>query len=348
MVTNKMFSVVVPLYNKKDNIGKTLESALAQTFTDFEVIVVDDGSTDGSGDLVRAIASEDPRIRLITQENRYIGAARNRGVKHAGGEYIAFLDADDLWKTNHLEELYALAKSYPEAGLLGTSFLWRREGYGDFAGIVEEFEGKRGIVDYFKYVTDFQFIYTSSIAVRSDVFKEIGMFNEDRVYKSTYEDRELWTRVAARYLVAYSGVCTVIYMTDVPGQATGSNSINRFICPALGQTLHKLLTSKLGKHVDIRQFQLFSEQMIFNEFRNLMTHPSCSADILSAYIGETGVVEWAKGRRLKLMIRLPIPLLWKPYFLYRRCMDSRMTGCALKGSYRRRGLVYNRFPFSTE
>ncbi|AWB25632.1 glycosyltransferase family 2 protein [Methylobacterium currus] len=98
-------SVVVPLFQKADVIGQTVEAVLRQTFPNFELIVVDDGSTDGGGDIVAAFT--DPRIRLIRQANAGSSAARNRGVAAARSGWIAFLDADDIWAGRHLENLMA-------------------------------------------------------------------------------------------------------------------------------------------------------------------------------------------------------------------------------------------------
>ena len=94
-------SVVIPLYQTQDYIGAALSSVLAQTFTDFEVIVVDDGSRDGGPEIVRSRA--DPRVRVITQENRGLAGARNTGIRQAHGDLIALLDADDLWDPRKIE-----------------------------------------------------------------------------------------------------------------------------------------------------------------------------------------------------------------------------------------------------
>jgi teichuronic acid biosynthesis glycosyltransferase TuaG len=105
-------SVVIPVYNLALFIRQTLESVLAQTYRDLEVLVVDDGSTDGSRDVVRAVAAQDARVRLIESAvNGGPGVARNRGIESAHGRYIAFLDGDDLWYPDKLEKQLALMKS---------------------------------------------------------------------------------------------------------------------------------------------------------------------------------------------------------------------------------------------
>ncbi|MDM5272778.1 glycosyltransferase family A protein, partial [Sulfurovum sp. zt1-1] len=113
-----MFSVVIPLYNKEQYIAKTLESVLLQTFQEYEIIVVDDGSTDKSTFEVKRY--NDNRIRLIQQENAGVSAARNRGIEEANYDLIAFLDADDEWLPNHLQELINLRIDYPECEVFAT------------------------------------------------------------------------------------------------------------------------------------------------------------------------------------------------------------------------------------
>ena len=113
-------SVVIPLYNKEKEIARTLRSVLAQTSQPLEIIVVDDGSTDGSAARVEEIGS--PLIRLIRQENRGVSAARNRAMQEACGEYAALLDGDDTWEPGYLAEIERLIAAYPNCGAYATSF----------------------------------------------------------------------------------------------------------------------------------------------------------------------------------------------------------------------------------
>lgn len=114
------FSVVIPLYNKRDYIQKTIDSVLHQTYPHFEVIVVDDGSTDGSAELIENIT--DSRVRLIKQENAGVSVARNRGIQDARFEYIALLDADDWWDEDFLKSITGLIDHYPEVLLFCTKY----------------------------------------------------------------------------------------------------------------------------------------------------------------------------------------------------------------------------------
>ena len=118
-----MISVVIPLYNKAQSIRKTLDSVLAQTYKDFEIIVVDDGSTDGSADVAEttlfASRLSPLAFRLIRKPNGGVSSARNAGILAAKGEFIAFLDGDDLWHPEYLETLHRLILDYPDASLYG-------------------------------------------------------------------------------------------------------------------------------------------------------------------------------------------------------------------------------------
>src|ERR1051325_11534551 len=116
-----MFSVVVPLWNNRATVRETVASALAQHFADFELIVVDDGSTDGSVETLAGM--DDPRLRIVRQANAGPGPARNAGIAAARADWIAFLDADDLWLPDHLAELDRVRTRFPDAGLIGTAYL---------------------------------------------------------------------------------------------------------------------------------------------------------------------------------------------------------------------------------
>ena len=120
-----MFTVVIPLFNKERHIERAVRSVINQTFQDFEIIVVDDGSTDNSVEEVLKI--KDNRIKLIKQKNGGVSSARNKGIDESRFEYIAFLDADDAWKPNFLESINGVIEQYPKAGAYCTSYDIKRE-----------------------------------------------------------------------------------------------------------------------------------------------------------------------------------------------------------------------------
>ena len=213
-------SVVVPLYNKARHIGRAVASLLAQTLSDFEVVVVDDGSTDGGSDIVRGIS--DPRIRLISQDNAGVSAARNRGIEESRGDLVAFLDADDEWDPRFLAVVTALRSRYPHAGIYATAYRYQQGGVAwrpRFVGCVERSEG--GLLDdYFRAAMAQAPVWTSAAMVPKRVVGEVGGFP---VGVRRGEDRHMWARIALRYPVAWSPVDGAVYHLSADNRACISN-----------------------------------------------------------------------------------------------------------------------------
>lgn len=219
-----MVSVVIPLYNKARHIRRAVESVLAQTQADFEVIVVDDGSRDGGGEIVRAIS--DPRIRMIVQENGGASAARNRGVAEARSNLIAFLDADDEWCPDFLETVMELRRRFPEAGLWGTEcYLVRQNGDRSFycrSQLGEEAGAFTGVVDFFASPS---YLFTSSsVLVRKDVLIEAGLFPMGLCVE---EDVDTWIRIALRARIVRTGMPKAIVHWDADNRSYSCSSGNR-------------------------------------------------------------------------------------------------------------------------
>ncbi len=192
-------SVVIPLFNKAPFIERTIRSVLSQTASDFEIVVVDDGSTDGGGKIVESIG--DPRIRLTWQENQGESAARNRGITEAGHDLIAFLDADDFWQPRFLEEIHSLRQQFPQAGAYATAYDTLT-----LQGIVSPVFNilppgqKTGLVNYVK-VCKYEPIRIASIAIPKRVLAEIGGFP---VGEFILGDFDTLLRMGLRYPVAWS------------------------------------------------------------------------------------------------------------------------------------------------
>ena len=230
-------SVVVPLFNKAAYIARALESIRRQTWTDFEVVVVDDGSTDGGGAIAAQFA--DPRFRVVTQPNRGQGAARNRGIAEASGELIAFLDADDAWEPLFLEAVGGLAWSYPSAGILATGY---RRRFGDGSDIEITARAARGgrtvlIGDYFRAAREGDLVTSSSTALPRAVLQHAGGFPEG---EPMGEDRDLWLRVALDYPVAYDTRILAVYHSEAQGRSCDRPGMARRYPPAV-RSLRALL-----------------------------------------------------------------------------------------------------------
>lgn len=137
--------MVIPTYNRANFIADTINSVLAQDFTDFEVVVIDDGSTDTTAEIIEQNFSRDERIRYFRQQNAERGAARNHGFKESRGRYVVFFDSDDVMHSDHLRALYALIEKYPQANFLATKYRLVRNGKPYFSDVNELPEGWHGI-----------------------------------------------------------------------------------------------------------------------------------------------------------------------------------------------------------
>jgi glycosyltransferase involved in cell wall biosynthesis len=208
-------SVVVPLFNKERYIRRCIESICRQTMPDFEAVVVDDGSADRSADVAEAIA--DPRIRIIRQENRGEGAARNRGIREARAELIAFLDADDEWLPGFLEAIMDLRHSHPEAGILATGYRRYRNGSWDMETTLAGPSGDHRLLirNYLCLAMKGNPVCSSNTAIPSSVLAQTGGFPEGEPYGA---DRDLWVRVTLKYPVAYDVRILSIYHSEALGR----------------------------------------------------------------------------------------------------------------------------------
>jgi len=208
-----MISVIIPLYNKEKYILKALHSVLEQSFQDFEVVVIDDGSKDNGPEAVRSIT--DRRFRLISQANAGVSAARNRGISDSKFDLIAFLDADDVWESNHLETILRLKENFPHAGAYATAYKLVFPN-GKTRNIVCHGVPKlnwEGILpNYFKSATyGLPPMHTSATCVRKQVFEKLGTFADGECLG---EDLDMWARVAMHYPVAYSSLPSSNYNWD--------------------------------------------------------------------------------------------------------------------------------------
>jgi len=218
-MSNMFFSVVIPLFNKEKYIERAIASVLKQEFNNFELIVVDDGSKDGS--VARVESFNDPRLRLVRQSNQGEGPARNSGVKEACGKWVAFLDADDMWMPSHLACLKKAIDAFEGVGMVSSSSI---EVEND---IVPEMLGGLSqrvprLVNYFSEASKkIGVINSSSVAVRRDVFARVGGFEN---YKMGC-DLEFWARVALEYPVAIIEELTSVYFRGTGGvmESQGQN-----------------------------------------------------------------------------------------------------------------------------
>ncbi len=211
-------TVVIPLYNKAREINRTLRSVQAQTRSDYQVIVVDDGSADGGGEAVAALG--DPRFRLIRQRNGGVSVARNRGLEEARTELVALLDADDEWHPEFLAVLLDLHRRHPEAALCGAGYAmvgsvadrllpprWRALPLNPEGGLIEDFlasmEGDCPLC-------------SSSVVGHRRILLAKGGF---AVGEALGEDWDMWVRVALKHRIAFCPRTLVTYRLDATNRA---------------------------------------------------------------------------------------------------------------------------------
>ncbi|SKB12238.1 Glycosyltransferase involved in cell wall biogenesis [Planktothrix sp. PCC 11201] len=184
-------SVVIPVYNGEKTIQKTIESVLKQTFKDWELIIIDDGSQDSTVKIIREI--EDSRIRIFSYSNAGLASSRNRGIDHAQGEYITFLDADDLWTPDKLEAQFQALQEHPEAAV---AYSWT-----DYIDQSSQFlhSGRQITIngDVYEHLLVNNFLENgSNPLIRKQALNQVGEF--DTSLKAG-EDWDMWLRLAADY-----------------------------------------------------------------------------------------------------------------------------------------------------
>lgn len=202
-----MISVVIPLYNKEISIWDTVNSVLAQSYTDFELVIVNDGSKDNSLEVVKDFS--DPRIVVLDKPNGGVSSARNQGILSAKNEYIAFLDGDDIWHPQHLEILAEamLKNDAADVGGVGSGFYKSNSKIFD----AEKFQKSSPvkIADYFAFMSSpLPRFNSSTLLVKKSKVMETGLFDENLKYG---EDVKFWYSLFSRYSLLYVDTVTAIY-----------------------------------------------------------------------------------------------------------------------------------------
>tara|TARA_R110002049_G_scaffold282197_2_gene461999 strand:- start:565 stop:1506 length:942 start_codon:yes stop_codon:yes gene_type:complete len=217
---NPKFSVVIPLYNKQDHIITSVESVLLQSFDNFEILVVDDGSTDNSCAKLENIT--DPRLKILHKSNGGVSSARNMGIKHAQGEYVAFLDADDEYENDFLLEVLKLFERFPQADACATAYFRCRIDQKIQSYIPKNIPNSGGLItNFFKHWATGSFFCASSIVVKKNYFHEYDKWFP--VGEAVGEDQDVWFHIAEHSLLAYSPICLSNYNLGIENSLTTSN-----------------------------------------------------------------------------------------------------------------------------
>lgn len=205
-------SVIIPLYNKKDYVLKTIKSVLNQTYPYFELIIVDDGSTDESLNVIKQIS--DDRLIIIQQNNSGVSAARNKGVENATCDYVAFLDADDWWDITFLEKMVFLLKEYPDGVMYAANYSIVKDGISINEFTNQESNVWTGYLDYLNcfYDKGVSPICTSAVLLRKTMLQKVNGFDENLKYG---EDLVLWITLSLSGRVVYTTEILSFYNFDV-------------------------------------------------------------------------------------------------------------------------------------
>jgi glycosyltransferase involved in cell wall biosynthesis len=273
-------SVIIPLYNKEKTISDTLDSLLKQSFKDFDVIIIDDGSTDESVNIVSEF--KDKRIRLIRKNNGGVSSARNMGLLMSKGEYIFFLDADDFVKPNCFSVYYELSKKYTDIKIFTTNFSIK-----DKVNIESNYckRETEGIVENpFKEILHRKiYLRTGNLLINKNCFNDVGYFDE---CLSKYEDLDIIFRILEKYKVVYSPDVTFIYYRNFSELSLNKIEFNKeyasIACLEEGDIYKKIF---IAEHINSYIFRnLFKEKDRYISFSLLKKHKRKTHFLILAFV----------------------------------------------------------------
>lgn len=212
--------MIIPLYNKSKSILNTVDTVLAQTYTNFEVIVINDGSTDNSLDIIMEI--KDDRVRVINQKNGGVSSARNKGIFEAKREWVVFIDADDVWMSDHLLVLKQLIEKYSLYSVYCTSYLKVVDADATLKKEVLDTEHRVIFYDadlYFKEAIKSKPLWTGVVAVNKKAIIENNIYFDERLNRG--EDLDYWAKLAKLYTIVKYSKVTALYVDEPDSLSKG-------------------------------------------------------------------------------------------------------------------------------
>jgi glycosyltransferase involved in cell wall biosynthesis len=259
------FTIIIPLYNKEKYIEKAIESVLNQTFTDFELLIIDDFSSDKSTEIASKYESEKVQI-FHHKKNAGLAAARNTGIKNATTNYITYLDADDLWQPTFLASIYNLVQNFPEARIFGTNYeeVWGTVIKNPHNGSENLPKNFTGYINFFK-INVKQGIYNhGSVCFHKDVFEKIGYYNEDIGFS---EDLDFNIRANFNFKLAYLNSVQMSYFMQTANQLTQSSLLDKTIPDFDSYENWTKTNSDLKKYLDFERYVLGKRLKKNNDLR---------------------------------------------------------------------------------
>ena len=227
---NPLVSVIIPTYNRGWILKEAIDSVLAQDFTDFELIIIDDGSTDNTQDILSSYKKD---IVVLMQENKGVSSARNRGIVSASGQFIAFLDSDDFWLSQKLSTQVDFFNANPDALICQTEEIWIRNSI----RVNPKKRHKKLPGDIFEHSLYLCLVSPSAVMIRRGLFEKTGMFDESL---PACEDYDMWLRISCRYPVYLIDTPLIIKRGGHADQLSRSSGLDRYRI----QSLKKIVESK--------------------------------------------------------------------------------------------------------
>ncbi|WP_347374306.1 glycosyltransferase family A protein [Aequorivita sp. Q41] len=269
------FSVIIPLYNKEKDFPLTLKSVMAQTFKDFEVIIVNDGSTDNSLAIAEAEAKTDSRIKIFNKKNEGLAATRNYGVARANTEDVIWIDADDSWHPFHLENMAAILKKLPEAQWFAAAY---EKKHSDnltrsmIAPTLEKGENWIGVIeDYFKESMVDSLTHPSSVGMKKSFFLNLGGHNTAITFS---EDTDLWIRAALKAPLAFSNKISATIMLDSSNRLNHTSLKTRIFPDYDVFNAQAEMNSSLKKYLDVHRFSIALNYKLDGDIENFKKYKS--------------------------------------------------------------------------
>jgi len=239
-------SVIITTYNRASFLEEAIQSVLAQDFRDFELIVVDDGSTDGTRQILERYADS---LTPLYQENCGVSAARNSGIQHSHGAYVAFLDSDDLWLSKKLSTQITFFNTHPQALICQTEEIWVRKGMRvNPRKVHKKYSG-----EIFEHCLSLCRVSPSAVLVKRILFDEVGLFDEGL---PVCEDYDLWLRVACRHPIYLLEQPLIIKRGGHPDQLSRQfEGIDRFRIKALTKILESNYLNSYYYHLTLKELK---------------------------------------------------------------------------------------------
>jgi glycosyltransferase involved in cell wall biosynthesis len=244
-------NIIIPTYNRASLLKRAIDSVLEQTRSEFELIVVDDGSNDNTQELLKSYGSH---ITVLTQEHRGVSATRNLGIAHSTNDWIAFLDSDDEWKPHKLEHQLSYIQEHPTCKICQTEEDWIRNG----KGVNPKNKHQKPSGWIFEESLKLCLVSPSSVMIHREVFETVGVFDEDF---PACEDYDLWLRIALHYPIdLITESCVIKYGGHEDQLSRSIWGLDRFRIqamekllgnPALSKTQRSLLITELHNKLDI-------------------------------------------------------------------------------------------------